>query len=139
MALACCPARRALPLCSLLRSSPASTRAAAESGGVLTSPCSHNSGLSIAAITTKCMSIMTYIQDQEVYCAMQGRSSKSADEVRQCVPERPHRIARIDDGTPLAANELKMRYRMRDQQIKFASMRSSFRKAMLSDTQGSLW
>ena len=52
---------------------------------------------------------------------MQGRSSKSADEVRQCVPERPHRIARIDDGTPLAANELKMRYRMRDQQIRFAT------------------
>ena len=30
-------------------------------------------------------------------------------------------FARIDDGTPLAANELKMRYRMRDQQVKFAT------------------
>jgi uncharacterized membrane-anchored protein len=30
-------------------------------------------------------------------------------------------FARIDDGKPLAANELKMRYRMRDQQVKFAT------------------
>ena len=30
-------------------------------------------------------------------------------------------FARIDYGTPLAANELKMRYRMRDQQVKFAT------------------
>jgi uncharacterized membrane-anchored protein len=30
-------------------------------------------------------------------------------------------LARLDDGRPLAANELKMRYRMRDQQVKFAT------------------
>lgn len=30
-------------------------------------------------------------------------------------------FARVDDGTPLAVNEAKMRYRMRDKQIKFAT------------------
>jgi uncharacterized membrane-anchored protein len=30
-------------------------------------------------------------------------------------------FARVDDGTPLAANEAKMRYRIRDKQIKFAT------------------
>ena len=30
-------------------------------------------------------------------------------------------FARIDDGTPVAAHELKMRYRMRDQQVKFVT------------------
>jgi uncharacterized membrane-anchored protein len=30
-------------------------------------------------------------------------------------------FARVDDGMPLAANEAKMRYRMRDKQIKFAT------------------
>src|SRR5258708_2178060 len=30
-------------------------------------------------------------------------------------------FTRFDDGTPLAANEAKMRYRMRDRQIKFAT------------------
>src|SRR5215469_8105010 len=38
---------RRLPRCSRLSRYPASTLAAAENGGVLTSPCSHASGLSL--------------------------------------------------------------------------------------------
>ena len=30
-------------------------------------------------------------------------------------------LARVDDGMPLAANEARMRYRMRDKQVKFAT------------------